>query len=109
MDDQDLRIKVKKENIKYFILAICSVPFVLFSFMLFDAPGSETSLLTNWLFFSLVFFPITTIISNIAAVFSFVTKKYFKTAYYFSLIPKINLYSLLFSFLCIIVFNGGKF
>ena len=50
-------------SILFILMCIPFLPFLSIAFMLFDAPGSEKSLFTNLLFYSIITFPATCLIA----------------------------------------------
>ncbi len=88
------------------LLVIPGIWISAFSFMLFDAPGSDSSIFVISLFLSVISFPVLVLVSFSSWIFFFLKK--YKTAVIVSLLPFVSIVSAGFLFAFSEIFMGGN-
>ncbi|GAA0116242.1 hypothetical protein [Clostridium senegalense] len=107
-EDEIFKIITRIINIILCLLLPFSILIAMVSPMMFDAPGSNESFYTWILFISNFSAPVIILISIIISIYLLKLKLY-KRAFIFSLLPLINLITILVAYWGITVFQNGKF
>lgn len=94
-------------NILFGLVLIPACVMVMFSPMLFDAPGSQDSWLTWFLLFGFLSFPVLIVIS-IIATWVFYAAHHYKIAFWVSLLPLVSVGWIVLALILLQTLQGGN-
>lgn len=95
-------------NIIFGLALIPACVMAMFAPMIFDAPGSQNSSLTWFLFYAILSFPVLIVISIVATWIFYFTRHY-KLAFWISLMPLLSVGWMVLAFALLQTLQGGNF
>ncbi|HPJ37939.1 MAG TPA: hypothetical protein PLT75_05820 [Spirochaetota bacterium] len=103
-----IRTRVVLINIVFLFLLIIMLPGIIMSPMMFDAPGSENSIPTNLMFYSLILYIPVFLTGSIGSLILYMLKKH-RASVIWSLLPLVNILCFIAGLAILMVFCNGNF